>query len=338
MTVSSDPAIAPEAVLGAVVLSAGGIGVTRGELRRWAERFDPAFSGRAAYRAALGAIELDDDEAFDARVEEAAADFRYARSLEAADELTAWLAARGLTVDAWWESVRRTTLETKFRDQPLLRPATDDDADADGDRPPVDPDADVALADLVVTDLLDDARRALARRIAVACDARALPATTDEALRHDALEATWRPWRAALLQEAALQDVVQHERLSWLMVETTESVWPSADAANEAISCVQADGMALAEVADEAGVEARQLRRLLADAPDTLRDALLTTAPGELIGPLARDGQWLVVHLHAKSAPTLDEPLVREAAARRLEERATAALVAQHVTFVDARS
>lgn len=334
MTVSSDSAVDPRVVLDAVMLRAGDVAITRGEVRRWAERFDPAFTGRLAYRAALGAIELDDDEAFDARVEEAAAEFRYARSLEAVDELTAWLTARGLTVDAWWESVRRTALEAKFRDQPLLRPATGNDAESDA--PPVDPD-DAALADLVVTDVLENAMTALARRIAVARDARAWPASPDHDRRHDALEVTWMPWRAALLQEDALQDVVNHERLSWLMVETMECAWPNVDAAHEAISCVQADGMALADVADEAGVPVRQMRRLLADAPDTLRDALLTAAPGELVGPLALGDRWLVAQLHAKRAPSLDEPLVREAAERRLEERATAALVAQHVTVADTR-
>lgn len=332
MSVSADAVVDRRVVLDAIVLGSLDVAVTRGDLRRWAERFDPAFTGRMAARARLGARDLAGDESLEKLVEDTAADFRYAHSLEAAESLVAWLGARGLTVDAWWESVKRTVLEARHRDEPSLTHGADHDAD---EPEPVDADDEAALADLVVSDVLDEATQSLARRIAVARSLGAWPGMSAVDARHDALEAIWRPWRAALMDEAAMQQVVQHERLSWIVVDATESRWPGVDAANEAVTCVRADGTPLADVADEAGVPMRRTRRLLADAPDVLRDAYLTAAPGELVGPLALDGAWLVAHVHAKGAPSLDDALVRAAAERALEARATAALVMQHVTRSD---
>ena len=326
MPVSAESVVDRRAVLDAIVLRSGDLAVTRGELTRWAERFDPAFAGRVASRALLGALDVSDDEALEDLVEEAAAEFRYARGLEAAESLVVWLSARGLTVDAWWESVKRTVLETRHRHASLVS-ATDDDAEE------LEADDDAALADLVVSNLLDEAMQSLARRMAVAHSVGAWPATADVDARHDALEATWRPWRTALMDEEALTQVVTRERLSWIVVDATESSWPGVDAANEAITCVHADGMALHQVADEAGLGVRRTRRLLADAPDALRDAYITAAAGELVGPLALDGAWLVAHVHAKGTPSLDDALVRAAAERVLEVRATAPLVMQHVAW-----
>ncbi len=337
MPVSTDPILDPQAVLDAVVLRSDGLVVPRREVLRWAARFAPSIAARADRRAALAALALD-DETIDAEVENAAAEFRYERELESSDALTAWLAARGLSVDAWWEAVRRGVLERRFDGLPV--PSGDapgpDDADP-GDAGTLEEkadeeDADARIAELVVTDLLEPAVQALARRIAVA---RAAEVSLPEAggLPHDELEAAWRRWRTEACAEAQLQVAVDRERLAWLVLDLTRSRWPTLDAAREAVSCVRHDGSPLEEVARDAGAPAAASRCLLANVPEVLHDALLTAASGELVGPVELPTHWEVVLVRAKRTPSLSDPLVRAAAEREVEARAAAPLVLQHVQW-----
>lgn len=131
----------PPDVLGTVLIRAEGVALTRGEVLRWASERDPAYRARAARRQALGALP---EEVEAEAVEEAAADFRYDRGLEDVEQLEAWLAARGLTLGGWWESLRRTVLEERLAGLPLAGeapgvPAVASQEDADtavGDEEP----------------------------------------------------------------------------------------------------------------------------------------------------------------------------------------------------------
>lgn len=95
--------------------------------------------------------------------------------------------------------------------------------------------------------------------------------------------------------------------------------------------------MTLESLAEEAGVTARPAAFILSALPEALHDALLVAAPGELVGPVGVGARWIVMHVAAKRAPTLAEPLVREAARRAVESRAAAAAVARHVTWREFR-
>ncbi len=330
MLVSDAPRSGVDPVLDAVLFEVGGRAVTRRLVRAWAEARHTAFVARRSERARLGAGVPDDAAAVDAQLEADAAEFRYARELESSDALVAWLDARGLTVDAWWESLRRSVLERRAASGRDVRPAdaAGDDADDETDE------ADVERADLVVSDLLADATEAFAARLAVALDAR------QWSLQNEAfgeLEDIWTPWLVAARTEAALQSMLERERLSWLVLDLVRTTWPSDDAAREAVSCVRYDGMTLEDLAAEAGAVARHETTLLASLPEALHDALLVAAPGELVGPVEAGAQWHVMHLAAKRSPTLADPLVREAAARAVEARAAAAPVARHITWREFR-
>jgi len=324
----STGATRPRPVLDAVVFRVGDTAVTRGEVLSWARRFDAAFVAREARRAALGALDDDATGLEEAEVEEAAAEFRYARDLEQSEALIAWLTARGLTVEAWWEAVRQSLLERRFEGRAL--PPHDgprDDAEADEAR----------HAGLVVSDVLAAPTTALARRAAVAQSLGRWPpdaVTLDD--RHDLLEAVWVPWRRALMTDDALRQAVARERLSWLVLDLVRSDWPNVEAAREAVSCVRHDGLELETVAREARAAVEAVSRLLADVPEALHDALLNAAPGELVGPMEQPPHWTVALVRAKRAASPDEPLVRDAAERAIEARAVAPLVDRHVTWVEA--
>lgn len=338
MLVSSAPQSGADRVLDAVLFDVGGRSVSRRLVREWARAFHAAVAARLSERARLGAGVVDDEEAVEALVDAEAAEFRYGRELESSDDLVAWLDARGLTVDGWWESLRRTVLERCAADGRDVLAPVDPEAATD--------DEEVLRADLAITDLLAGATEALASRLAVALETSqwTLPSADESgadvamlasAFQH--LEAIWTPWLDAARTESALQAAVDRERLGWVVLELVESIWPTEDAAREAMSCVRYDGMTLESLAEEAGTTARPAAVLLSALPEALHDALLVAAPGELVGPVGVGARWFVMHVAAKRAPTLAEPLVREAASRAVESRAAAAAVARHVTWREFR-
>ncbi len=337
MPVSAEPAGGTRPVLDAVVFAVDGRPVTRDEIRRWAERFDPRFVARVARRATLGAGASDDDAALDGEVEELAADFRYARGLESADAFVRWTEQQGISVDDWWESLRINALERRAESsgEPWERDSAVDAAGAVVARGEA-----VPLADLVVTDLLAHATEALARRMAVARALERLPDTwmvggrasaSEIDARHDALEEVWSGWRQAVTDERSLQRAVERERLAWMVFDLLESRWRTESAAREAVACVRVDGLTLEEVARDAGAACVQRSCVLGDLGTTLRDALVTAAPGELVGPIAAGAHWIVAAVRAKRVPSLSDPLVRAAAERDAETRAAAPLLAQHL-------
>jgi hypothetical protein len=339
MLVSNAPQSGADRVLDAVLFDVGGRSVRRRLVREWARAFHAAFAARLSERARLGAGVVDDEEAVEALVDAEAAEFRYGRELESSDDLLAWLDARGLTVDGWWESLRRTVLERRAADgRDVLAPVDPEAATNDEEE--------VLRADLAITDLLTDATEALASRLAVALETRqwTLPSADESgadvamlASSFHELEDIWTPWLDAARTESALQAAVDRERLGWVVLELVETTWPTEDAAREAMSCVRYDGMTLESLAEEAGATARPAAVLLSALPEALHDALLVAAPGELVGPVGVGARWFVMHVAAKRAPTLAEPLVREAARRAVESRAAAAAVARHVTWREFR-
>ncbi len=338
-------------VLDAVVFRVDGRAFTRSDVLRWAERHDAAFVARARRRIALAGLAAD-DEPPEAVVEELAANFRYDRGLEDADAMQQWLEQRQLSVEAWWEALRRSVLETA-----AAQPTGDSVLE-------VKQTAEEWRADLCATDLLDSAALDLASRAVVATQRAHVervtsavndaPAPTEGLVpwdelgvdadhlqecdaRLDALTAPWESWRTEVVTDAALRSAVGHHRLEWLVLDVVQSWWPSADAAREAVWCVKDDGQQLEDVARAAHQAAEASVLLLDDTPPALHDLLLAAAAGDVVGPVEVGTRWMVASVRDKRPPSLAEARIRAMAAHAVERHAVAAMLERHVVWPDSR-
>ncbi len=334
MAEPTSPVLAEEA------FRAGPHQFSRMDVLRWAERADAPWHARSARRWAPRDDDDGEPEAGLLSATEAAADaFRYARGLEEAEALTAWLEARGLSVEEWFEALQRDV--------------------ADGGGAPFVGRSDAiepafCLADVASTGVLDEPAARLAARAAVwldggALEARSVPAPVGivpwQALGVDAatlrgcdarlaaIDEAWERWAAARLTAEALGELVGSNGLDWMVLHVALSWWPTADAAAEALWCVRDDGEPLASVAQDAGVDVREVTALLGAMPDALRDPLLSASAGDTIGPIAGVAGWAVATLREKQRASLSAPQVADAARRLFEIRAASALVDAHVRW-----
>src|SRR5262245_8473135 len=281
------------------VFAVGGRTVGWEDVLSWAGRTG-ALAALAQDTAARAAAVERDGPAADVR--EPAAAFRYARRLLAADELEAWLDGWGLTTAEWLGHLRRG----------LARPIA-------GSFPARDRDV---VVDAVCSGALEGWARALAERLAVAPDA-----------PDGELEARFDAFRAAAVTDEAVAHEVDGRRLDWLRVEGEVVAVGDEDVAREVALCARDDGEPLEGLAARAGGELVPLDAYLDDAEPALAAALLGAREGEVLGPLADGGRWLVAHARRKTAPSLDDPDVRARAAARVLARALAREVERRVTW-----
>lgn len=222
----------------------------------------------------------------DDELDGAEARFRYERGLVAAEELEAWLRRWDLTVGEW---------RTYLRGVP-----------ANGER--------AAWVAAVCSGALERAALELAARAAAA-----------DALGETDLDRAYDRFVTDAVTAEALESILDARRADWIRVDCRTLVLPGEPAAREAALCVRDDGMALAEVAAQAGVEMREHALYLEDAADELGKALLSARTGELLGPLPLADRFALVLVDDKVEPSLDDPeilrRVQEAARRRAIER-----------------
>lgn len=228
-------------------------------------------------------------------LDEAETRFRYERNLVAAEEMEAWLDRWDLTVSEWRDYLRGT--------------AADDDR---GD-----------WVAAVCSGALERAAQDLAARAAAAA-----------ALGDADLDRAYERFVAEAVTPDVLRSVLETRKADWIRVDCRTLVLPSEAAAREAALCVRDDGMALAEVASQAGVEMREHSTYLEDAADELGKALLSARTGELLGPVPLADRFALVLVDDKAEPTLDDPeilrRVQEAARRRAIEREVVNRVTWH--------
>lgn len=231
----------------------------------------------------------------EAELEDAEARFRYERSLVAAEEMEGWLERWELTVGEWRDYLRG--------------------------RLPGDERA--AWVTAVCSGALERAAHELAARAAAA-----------EATGDADLDLAYDRFLAAAVTSEALASLIEARQADWIRVDCRTLVLPSNAAVREAALCVRDDGMALAEVAAQAGVEMREHSLYLEDAADELGKALLSARTGELLGPLPLGDRFALILVDDKVQPTLDDAeilrRVQEAARRRAVEREVVNRVTWH--------
>ena len=306
----------------------------------WAEVEEAAARGLACQRQAR-AEEIVADSAGRAK---AAADFRYARGLVTAEEMTGWLARWGLTAEDWRGWVDRDLLRARWAGTL---------AEIEARHPiAVDEIAAAAWVEAVCSGALPRLAQTLAGRAAALAAVReagtpdklvaaptgeadrlaevaqyALGATLGvdcpERLAHFAeADEAFEVFRARVLTPAVIAAAVEARRLDWIRLDLAIARFASESAAREAVCCVREDGVALAEIAREAGATLTESRVLLAEAPAGLRSQLLGAEPGDLLGPLPVDGGLLLVAVHAKTLPDAIDPNVKQRAETQVLEGA----------------
>ena len=291
------------------------------------------------------------DEPSRADVDAAAAEFRYERNLVSAADTYEWLERWGLGAGEWMEWVRRSVA----RAQAGRRLAT-----ASAEFAPTGDEVAVALpVSLVCSGAAARFARALAERAAAlastgpaddgAIDAVMARFPTDlrergfEALSEPRLrarqhvvaraEAALERFRQSMVTPKALHHEVGGRHLDWIRVEYCSASFPTESMAREAVLCVRTDGLALDEVAAEAGTTLRRANRWLEEVDRELRERLLAGRAGELLGPVRDNGGYLVHRIEAKRLPTLDDPDVRRRAEASALRNAVAAAVNDRVRW-----
>jgi hypothetical protein len=295
---------APQEVLERPVFSVGGHDYRWADVvaaaREWG-RWDELERRTTERLAALDRVEIDEGD-----VDEAGQDFRYARSLLAADEMEAWLRHWGLTTHDWLAYLRRTSA--------LARAAGTPGSDAG--------EAEV-WAEAVCSGELAELARDLAARAAAAEALGETPGPVDSDLVRldDALAA----FRESAITPQSRAKTLELRGADWLRLHYTALEVPQAGMAREAALCVREDGLSLDEVAGRAGVSTIEREAFLEEVDADLSKPLLSAPTGELVGPVAVKDGFVLLRVNGKVAPMLDDPVIKglleEEVPRRAVER-----------------
>ena len=258
--------------------------------------------------ACLGRLAAEAGEAPTEALRAAATVFRYERNLLAAEELEAWLDARGLAVADWNGYLRRLVLRERWAGELELIETEFAVRDAE---------VEAALpAEAICTGFLRRAAERLAEDAALAAADDAVADGPDRALLIAALAQGADAVRAHAPSPAEVEREVAAHALDWIRIEAETLELADAEAAREAALCVRVDGRQLTDVADDCGVPANVLVLYLGDADPELQAALVSASPGELIGPVERGAGHMLLQLRAKAEPSANDPeLARRAAA-----------------------
>jgi hypothetical protein len=248
-------------------------------------------------------------------VRAAATVFRYDRNLLAAEELEAWLDARGLTVADWNGYLRRLLLRERWVDE--LERIESEFAVADEEVEAV------LLAEAVCSGFLRREAEQLAEDAALAAAGDAVEDSSDRRTLIADLARGAQVARSRVPSPPDVEREVAAHALDWIRVEAETLELADAEAAREAALCVRVDGRPLTEVAEECGVPANALVLYLGDAAPELRGALVSARPGELIGPVEHGAGHMLVQVGSKTEPSAEDP--------ELGRRATAVLAARAV-------
>jgi hypothetical protein len=296
--------------------------------------------------ACLARAEQTEEGPSPAEVNVAAQEFRYERDLITAQETEAWLAERGLTVEAWTGYIERSVMRRQWEDEL---------ADIVAQYPP----SNSAVEALIEVEGFCSGwfarfASALAARVAVydrvreetptahppvlieRVPAETLPPLSEAAcqkkLEHLArLEAAFQGFRAQALTARAVQEQLSHHYLDWIRFDCRSLTFGDEQMAREAALSVREDGQDLGQIAEQARVTLEETSFYLDDAKGDFKDRLLGGKKGDVLGPFEVEGNFVLFEVLSKQMPSADDPRTRaratEAAWKSLTERETATRV-----------
>jgi len=265
-----------------------------------------------------------------------ATQFRYERRLLSASEFTSWLAARSLTVGDLAGVLGRA----------LLRERVPEGGGAAGPDELAGALRAEALCGGILRTLADAAleRMAAAHRLgrlaqpggevaaerveASLADALGRHAAGLATLGEDALRRRLRRlWayqdaRAALREQVAEPAAVHRQLaghgLDWVCLQGRRLRFAAEGAAREARALMADDGLGAEEVAVIAGTVATTESLYLDEVSGQIAGALAAVMPGEISAPWVQDGEWNVLVVSTKTAPSAEDPVLRERAIEEL--------------------
>jgi len=133
-----------------------------------------------------------------------------------------------------------------------------------------------------------------------------------------ALEACVLRTRDAALRAVDLERELAGKRMSLTRITLERAAFPTEEAAREAMLCVAEDCDTLAKVAGRAGAAASLESRFLDEYTNPIGRLCISALPGEILGPIERDGRYELCRVVEKT-----EPEVRDGRVRRfLEQKA----------------
>jgi hypothetical protein len=235
---------------------------------------------------------------------EAANAFRYARGLIAGDEMREWLTCWGLSIPAWRDHIRRTSLLAAHQ-PPQVDPPHEDD-----------PGFAAALwASAVCSGTLEDAAAELAGLLAAGEWLTSQTGTTTPPCDVRAQLTT------QLATDEAVASNVQARALDWIRIDSSVLTFDNSDAAREALSLLRLDGLRADEVAALAHAPYEQRSEHLVDVDEDRRAVLIGASEGDVLGPLPAKNGFQIVEVRSKRPPSPRDSHVRDLAIRSLVDR-----------------
>lgn len=260
-------------------------------------------------------------------------EFRYERDLVTAQTMEDWLTRWGLTVKDWSDHLNRQYQRGRQPDEcaglVAQHPLSDDEA------------AQLTLVDAICSGELRRWARTLASRAAV--HARMAPATeaeigksstsaqkevlsvagllamdqselTESARRLEHIDDSFERFRASQLTERALKDYVGHHQLEWVRFGCRVMAFPDEGMAAEAALLLREDNEGFTGVYSVAHAEPRAERFFLDQIEGPMRDRFLGARPGDLLGPMRINDEYVLYQIEEKLLPNADDPDVRKRA------------------------
>jgi hypothetical protein len=128
--------------------------------------------------------------------------------------------------------------------------------------------------------------------------------------------------------------IIDH-RADWTKFVFDSLSLPTRAAADEALMCARADHLAAGEVARLAGRRLEQVAGRRDGSPPDVAAILAGARLGEALGPLQRrEGDFVVLWLRERRAPSAEQPATRAEAAKELLSEALARVAAGRVRAV----
>jgi hypothetical protein len=287
-----------------------------------------------------------DEELPEDDVDAAADEWRYDHDLLAADDMEEWLGEHKLDVDDWSDYIGRALLRNRWaKELPTVRKeqrVSQKETDAvlytetvcSGKAAEV---AERLAGQAAVYERLsrEAARETSCSKTELRASLKALPAAVrrDGLFKLSAKETLERAEHVAcvgicmdrfldrLAAPAAVAREVQANELEWTRFECRVVTFPDEQIAKEAVLLVREDGLPLERAAETARSSVEDVTYILEDVASPLRDRLVGAQPGQLIGPLSRSDDFVLVSVVRRTEPSPSDRTVRSRAREHLIRR-----------------